>query len=100
MRDGWVLVGSLDKMRSIGEGNGKPLQYSCLLNPMNSIKRQKDRKLKDELPKLVGAQYATGEERKNSFRGMKMLSQSQNNDQLWMGLVIEARFNAVKSNIA
>ena len=51
-----------------GEGNGKLLQHSCLENPMNSMKRQKDITLKDELPKLVGAQYATGEEWKNSSR--------------------------------
>ena len=49
-------------MWSTGEGNGKPLQYSCLANPMNSMKRQKDMTLKDELPRLVGVQYATGEE--------------------------------------
>ena len=48
-------------MWSTGEGNGKPLQYSCLENPMNSMKRQKDRTLKDELPRSVGAQYATGD---------------------------------------
>ena len=50
------------------QGNDKPLQYSCCKNPMNSMKRQKDRTLKDELPKLVGAQYATGEEWRNSSR--------------------------------
>ena len=55
------MVGSSDKMLSTGEGNGKPLQYSSLENPMNSMKRQKDRTLKDELARLVGAQYATGE---------------------------------------
>ena len=49
-------------MWSTGEENGKPLQYSCLENPMNSMKRQKDRTLKDQLPRWVGAQYATGEE--------------------------------------
>ena len=49
-------------MWSTGEGNGKPLQYSCLENPMNSMKRQKDRTLKEELPRLVGAQYATGDQ--------------------------------------
>ena len=54
------MVESSDKMWSAGEGNGKPLQYSCLENPMNNMKRQKDEKLKDELPRLVGAQYATG----------------------------------------
>ena len=51
-----------------GEGNGKPLQYSCLENPINSMKRQKDRTLKDELPRSVGAQYATGEEWRNDSR--------------------------------
>ena len=49
------------KTWSTGEGNGKPLKYSCLENPMNSTKRQKDRTLKDELPRSVGAQYATGD---------------------------------------
>ena len=53
---------SSDKMWSAGEGNGKPLQYSCLENPMNGKKRQKDMTPKDELPILVGAQYATGED--------------------------------------
>ena len=62
------MVESSDKMWSAGEGNGKPLQYSCLENPMNSMKRQKDRTLKDELPRSVGAQYATGEELRNSSR--------------------------------
>jgi len=53
------MVESSDKTWSTGEGNGKPLQYSCLENPMNSMKRQKDRTLKDELPRSVDAQYAT-----------------------------------------
>ena len=64
----WVMVESFDKIWSIGEGNGKPLQYSCLESPTNSMKRQKNRTLKDELPRLVGGQYATGEEWKNSSR--------------------------------
>ena len=55
-------------MSSTGEGNGKPLQYSCLENPMNSMKRQKDRILKDELPRFVGAQYATGDQWRNNSR--------------------------------
>ena len=59
---------SSDKTWSTAEGNGKPLQYSCLENPMNNMKRQKDRTLKDELPRLVGAHYATGEEWKYSSR--------------------------------
>ena len=57
-----------DKTWSTGEGNGKPLQYSCLENPMNNMKRQKDMKLKDELSRLVSAQYATGEEWRNNSR--------------------------------
>ena len=57
---------SSDKMWSTGEENGKLLQYSCLENPMNSMKRQKDRTLKDGLPRLVGAQYATGDQWRNN----------------------------------
>ena len=55
-------------MWSTGEGNGKPLQYSCLESPMNHMKRQKDRTLKDELPRQVGAQYAMGDQWGNNFR--------------------------------
>ena len=62
------MVESSDKTWSTGEGNGKPLQYSCLENPMNSVKRQKDRTLKDELPWSVGAQYATGDQWRNNTR--------------------------------
>ena len=58
------MVESSDKMWSTGEGNGKPLQYSCLENPMNSMKRQMDMTLEDELPRSEGVQYATGEERR------------------------------------
>ena len=67
-QDGWVMVESSDKTQSTGEGNGKPLQYSCLENPKNSMKRQKDRTLKDELPRSVDAQYATGGQRRNNSR--------------------------------
>ena len=62
------MVESSDKIWSTGEGNGKPLQYSCLEDPMNSLKRQKDRTLKVELPGLVGAQYATGDQWRNNSR--------------------------------
>ena len=68
------MVGSSDKTQSTGEGNDKLLQYSCLENPVNSMKRQKDRTLKDELPRSVGAQYATGDQWRNNSRkneGMK-----------------------------
>ena len=57
-----------DRMWSTGEGDGKPLQYSCLANPMNSMKRQKDRTLKDELSRSVGPQHATGREWRNNSR--------------------------------
>ena len=67
-QDRRVMVERADRMWSTGEGNGKLLQYSCLENPMNSMKRQKDRKLKDELPRLVDAQYATGDQWRNSSR--------------------------------
>ena len=66
--DGQVMVERSDRMWSIGEGNGKSLQYSCLENPINNMKRQKDMTLKDELPRLVGAQYATGEGWRNNSR--------------------------------
>ena len=62
------MVESSDRMWSTGEGNGKPLQYSCLENPMDSMKRQKYKILKDELPRLVGAQYATGDQSRNNSR--------------------------------
>ena len=67
-QDGQVMVESSDKMWSTGEGNGKPLQYSCHENPMNSMKRQKGRTLKDELLRLVGAQNATGDQWRNNSR--------------------------------
>ena len=63
-----VIVESSDKKWSTGKENGKPLQYSCLENPMNSMKRQKDRTLKDELSRLLGAQYATGDQWRNNSR--------------------------------
>ena len=68
IQDGGVMVESSDKTWSTGERNGKLLLYSCFENPMNSIKRQKDRTLKDKLPRFIGAQYATGEQRRNSSR--------------------------------
>ena len=85
-QDGWVMVESdhRDKTWFTGEGNGKPLQYSCLENRMNSMKRQKDKTLKEELPRSVSAQYATGEEYEITPERMKRWSQSENNAQLWM----------------
>ena len=67
-QDGRVMVERSDRMSSTGEGNGKPLQYSCLDNPMNSMKRQNDRILNEELPRSVGVQYATGDQWRNNSR--------------------------------
>ena len=78
------MVEGSDKTWSSGEGNGKPLQYSCLENPMNSMKREKGRTLKEELPRSIGAQDTreiTGEITPERMKGW---SQSKNNTQLWM----------------
>ena len=76
-QDRWVMVKRSDRRWSTGEGNGKPLQYSCLENPMNSMKRQKDRTVKDELPRSVGAQYATGDQWTNNSRKNKGMDPKQ-----------------------
>ena len=76
------MVESSDKVWSTGEGNGKPFQYSCPENPMNIMKRQTDRTLKDELHRLVGAQYAIGEEWRNNSR--KNEETEPKPAQLWM----------------
>ena len=99
-QDGQVMVESSDKMWSTGEGNGKPLQYSCLENPMNSMKGQKDRTLKDELPRSVGSQYAMGDQWRNNSTKNERWSQSKNSTQLWIRLVMEVKSSAVKSNTA
>ena len=67
-KHGQFMMESSDKMWSTEEGNGKPLRYSCLENPMNNMKRQKDMTLKDELPRSVGDQYVTGEVWRNSSK--------------------------------
>ena len=72
------MVDSFDKIGSTGEGNGQPLQYSCLENPMNSMKRQKDRTLQDELPRSVRAQYATGDQWRNNSRKTEETEPKQN----------------------
>ena len=81
---GRVIVERSDRMWSTGEGNSKPLQYSYLENPMNSMKRQNSRILKEELPRSVGAQYATGDQWRNNSRKNEGMEQSTNNTQLWM----------------
>ena len=77
-QDGWVMVERSDRMRSTGEGNGKPLQYSCLENPMNSMKRQNDSIPKEELPRSVGAQYAAGDQWRNNSRKNGGMEPKQN----------------------
>ena len=76
-QDRQVMVESSDKTKSTGEGNGKPLLYSCLENPTKSMKRQKDRTLKDELLRSVGVQYATGEEWINNSRKNEEMESKQ-----------------------
>ena len=83
-QDGWVTVERSERMWATGEGNGKPLQYSYLENPMNSMKRQNDRILKEELRRLVGVQYATGGQWRNNSRKNEGKEPKQNNTQLWM----------------
>ena len=76
-QDRGIMVERSDRMWFTGEGNGKPLQYSCLKNPMNSMKRQKDRTLKDELPRSVGAQYDTGDQWRNDLRKNERMEPKQ-----------------------
>ena len=84
-------MGSSDKTWSTREGNGKPLQYSCLENPMNRMKRQKDRTLKDELPRSVGVQYDTGEKWRNSSRKIEEAEPKQK-----QGPVVDVTVNGSK----
>ena len=83
-QDGWVMVERSDRLWSTGEGTGKPLQYSCLENPMNRMKRQNDRILKKELPRSVGANMILEISGEITPERMKGWSQSKNNTQLWM----------------
>ena len=76
-QDGWVMVERSDRMWSTGEGNGKPLQCSCLENPMNHMKRQNDRILKEELSRSVGAPYATRDQWRNNSRKNEGMKQKQ-----------------------
>ena len=82
--DRWFMVERSDRMWSTGEGNGKPLQYSCLENTMNSMKVQNDRILKEEHLRSVGAQYATGDQWRKNSRKNEGVEQSKNNTELWM----------------
>ena len=86
-QDGWVMVESYDQLWSTGERNGKPFQHSCLENPMNSMKRQKGMILLEKSREIAP-------------EGMKRLSKSRNDTQLWMCLVVKVNSDAVKNNIA
>jgi len=85
-----------DKTWSTEEGNGKPLQYSCLENPMNSMKRQKDRTLKDELSRSVGAQYATGDQWRNNSRKNEGMGPKQKQQPLVDGMGDRSKIRCYK----
>ena len=94
------MVESSDKMWSTGEGNGKPLQHSCLENPMNSMKRQKDRTLKGELPGRQVSKLLLEMGREMSPGGMKRLSQRGDNSQLWMCMAVKVKLSNIKNSTA
>ena len=97
-QDGWIMVESSGKTWSTGKGNGKAPQYSCLENPTNSMKRQNERTLKDELPRSAGVQYATGEEWRNNSRKNEEIEPKQKPHPVVD--VMEIKSSAVKSDIA
>ena len=99
-QDGLVMVERSDRMWSTGEGNGKLLQYSCLENPINSIKRQNDRILKEELPRSVSAQYATGDQWRNNSRKNEGIEPKQKQYPAVDVTGDRSKVRAVKSNIA
>ena len=99
-QDGRVMVEMLDRMWSTGEGNGKPLQYSCLENPMNSMKRQNDRKLKEELPRSVSAQYATRDHWRNNSRKTKETEPKQKQHPIVGVTGDRSKVQCCRSNIA
>ena len=92
--------GSSNKTWATGEGNGKPLQHSCLENPMNSMKRQKDMTLKDKLPRSVGAKYATGEECRKSSRRKEHVEPRQEQCLVVDMNELKIKSEAVEDNIA
>ena len=99
-QDWRVMVERSDRMWSTWEGNGKPLQYSCLENPMNSRKRQNDRILKEDLPKSVGAQYATGDQWRNNSRKNEGMKPKQKQYLAVDVTVDRSKIQRCKSNIA
>ena len=111
-QDRRVMVERSDKMWSTGEGNGKPLQYSCLenpmnsmnprnsMNPMNSMKRQNDRIPKEELPRSLGAQYATGDQWRNNSRKKEGIEPKQKQYPVVDVTGDRSKSDAIKSNTA
>ena len=99
-QDEWVMVERTERMWSTGEGNGKPLQYSCLENPMNSMKRQNDRILKEELPRSVSAQYATGDQWRNNSRKNEGMEPKQKQHPVVDVTGDRSKLQCCKSNIA
>ena len=97
-QDKLVIVEGSDRLWSSGEGKGKPLQYSCLENPMNSMKRQKDRTQKDELPRLVGAQY--GDQWRNNSRKNDEMEPKQKQNPVEDRTDDGSKKDAIKSTIA
>ena len=91
---------SFDKMWSTGEGNGKPPHYSGLENPMKSMKRQKDRTLKDELPRSVGSLYATGDQWRNNSRKIGEMEPKQEQHPVVEVTGDGSKVQIIKSNIA
>ena len=94
------MVESSDKMWYTRDGNGKPLKYSRLENPMNSMNRQKDRILKEELPRTVGAQYATGDQWRNNSRKNEGMEPKQKHHPAVDATGDKSKVRCVKSNIA
>ena len=94
------MVERSDRMWSTGEGNSKPLQYSCLENPMNSMNRQNDRILKEELARSVGAQHATGDEWRNNSRKTEGMEPKQKQYPVVDGTGDRSKIRCCKSNIA
>ena len=96
-QDRQVMVDRSDRMWSTGEGNSKPIQHSCLENSMNSMKRQNDRILKEELPKSAGAQYVTGDQWRNNSRKNEGMEPKQKQ---YPVVGVTRLYKAVKSSIA
>ena len=94
------MVERSDRMWPTGEGNGTPLQYSCFENPMNSMERQKDRALKEELPRSVGAQHATGDQWRNNSRKNEGMEPKQKQHPVVDEIGDRSKVQCCKGNIA